>query len=92
MVAADGLAIVVGAVAGKHLPERAIQIGAAALFLLFGVFMLLENVFTGLPFWGVALGTATILAVVAVGLRALPERYRPAVLKPAPSEPAVPQP
>ncbi len=30
MVVADGLAILVGAVAGKHLPERLIQISAAA--------------------------------------------------------------
>ena len=30
MVAADALAILVGAVAGKHLPERTIQLGAAA--------------------------------------------------------------
>src|ERR1044071_3920773 len=35
MVVADGLAIVVGAVAGKHLPERTIQIAAAAPFLIF---------------------------------------------------------
>ncbi len=47
MVAADALAILVGAIAGKHLPERLIQIVAAALFLLFGVFMLLENIFPG---------------------------------------------
>ena len=40
MVAADALAIVVGAVLGKRLPERIIQIGAAALFLLFGAYML----------------------------------------------------
>lgn len=95
MVVADGLAIIVGAVAGKHLPERVIQIGAAALFLLFGVFMLLQNVFASMPFWAVALGTAAVLALFALGLRALPQRYRPAVLKPAPAddaEPAVAQP
>jgi Ca2+/H+ antiporter, TMEM165/GDT1 family len=37
MVVADGLAIIVGAVAGRRLPERAIQIGAAAVFILSGV-------------------------------------------------------
>ncbi|MFN0072896.1 MAG: TMEM165/GDT1 family protein [Chloroflexota bacterium] len=37
MVAADGLAIVVGAVAGRRLPERAIQLGAAAVFILSGI-------------------------------------------------------
>ncbi|MGK2904371.1 MAG: TMEM165/GDT1 family protein [Mycobacterium sp.] len=94
MVVADGLAIIVGAVAGKHLPERLIQIVAAALFLLFGVFMLLQNLFAGAPFFGIALATAAILGLVAVGLRYLPEKYRPAVLKPAPvdAEPAVAQP
>lgn len=95
MVVADGLAIIVGAVAGKHLPERVIQIGAAALFLLFGVFMLLQNVFASMPFWAVALATVAVLALFALGLRAMPQRYRPAVLKPAPAddaEPAVAQP
>ena len=42
MVAADALAIVVGAVLGKHLPERIIRIGAAALFFLFAGWLLLE--------------------------------------------------
>ena len=85
MVVADGLAIVVGAVAGKHLPERLIQIAAAALFLLFGVFMLLENVFATAPFWIIAVATAGLLALFGAGLYALPDRFRPAVLKPAPS-------
>ena len=49
MVAADALAIVVGAVAGKHLPERFIQLGAAALFLVFGVYMLVEGAFPTAP-------------------------------------------
>lgn len=87
MVVADGLAILVGAVAGKHLPERFIQITAAALFLLFGSYMLLENIFLTSPI--VLLG-AIALAVVAVSgaiLRALPERLRPAVFRPAASPP-----
>jgi Ca2+/H+ antiporter, TMEM165/GDT1 family len=33
MVVADGLAIVVGRVMGKRLPERAAKYGAAAIFL-----------------------------------------------------------
>ena len=36
MVAADALAIVVGAIAANNLPERFIQLIAAALFLAFG--------------------------------------------------------
>ena len=42
-VAAIGLAIVVGAVAGKHLPERLIRYGAAALFAVFGVIMIVQG-------------------------------------------------
>ena len=87
MVAADGLAIIVGAVAGKHLPERLIQITAAALFLLFGTYMLLENVFSTAPVVVIAPAAIAIVAVFAAALRMLPERLRPAVLKgePAPT-------
>ena len=85
MVAADGLAIVVGAVAGKHLPERLIQICAAALFLLFGAYMLLENVFPGMPVALIVSGALGTVAVVAAILRAMPERLRPPVLRTPPS-------
>ena len=44
MVAADALAIVVGAVLGKRLPARAIQIGAAVLFVVFGLALIVEGV------------------------------------------------
>ncbi|MEU3017233.1 MULTISPECIES: TMEM165/GDT1 family protein [unclassified Nocardiopsis] len=40
MVAADAIAIAIGAVLGKKLPERAIRIGAAVLFFVAGVAML----------------------------------------------------
>lgn len=87
MVVADGLAIIVGAVAGKHLPERLIQITAAALFLLFGAYMLLENIFpTASSVIVVGSAMAIVLAFAAV-LRILPERLRPAVLRPEPSSP-----
>ena len=43
MVAADALAIGVGAVLGKRLPEKTIKYGAAALFVIFGVWMILEG-------------------------------------------------
>lgn len=58
MVAADALAIVVGAVLGKHLPERVIQLAAATGFLVFGVLLLLEGLFPG--------GTAGPIAAAAV--------------------------
>lgn len=42
MVAADGLAIAVGALLGSRLPERAIAIGATILFFGFGAWLLAE--------------------------------------------------
>ncbi|MFC7743955.1 TMEM165/GDT1 family protein [Nocardiopsis composta] len=44
MVAADALAIWVGALLGKRLPERAVQIGAAVLFFLAGAVMTFQGV------------------------------------------------
>lgn len=43
MVAADAIAIAIGAVLGKKLPERAIQIGAAVLFFVAGAAMLAQG-------------------------------------------------
>lgn len=43
MVVADALAIVVGAVLGKHLPEKLIKYGAAAAFAVFGVLLVAEG-------------------------------------------------
>jgi putative Ca2+/H+ antiporter (TMEM165/GDT1 family) len=40
MVAADALAIAVGAMLGKHLPEKATKIGASVLFFAFGLWLL----------------------------------------------------
>lgn len=44
MVAADALAIGVGAVLGRRLPEKVIAYGAAALFALFGVVLIADGV------------------------------------------------
>ena len=44
MVAADALAIVVGRALGRNLPEKAIRIGASALFFLFGAWLLVEAI------------------------------------------------
>ncbi|HRW39171.1 MAG: TMEM165/GDT1 family protein [Acidimicrobiales bacterium] len=43
MVAADALAILVGAQLGKRLPERTIQVGAAASFVVFGLLLIVEG-------------------------------------------------
>jgi Ca2+/H+ antiporter, TMEM165/GDT1 family len=42
MVAADALAILVGRLLGRHLPEKAIKYGAAALFAIFGIWLIVE--------------------------------------------------
>ena len=43
MVAADAIAIVVGKQLGARLPERAVKIGAAVLFVAFGIFLIIEG-------------------------------------------------
>jgi putative Ca2+/H+ antiporter (TMEM165/GDT1 family) len=84
MVAADALAIVVGAIAGKHLPERFIQLTAAALFLAFGVGMLVNGSFPAAPVPVVAGSAVAVVALFAVVLRLLPIRLRPAVMRTQP--------
>lgn len=44
MVAADALAILVGAVMGARLPENAIRIGATISFLLFGIVLIVQGI------------------------------------------------
>jgi putative Ca2+/H+ antiporter (TMEM165/GDT1 family) len=84
MVAADALAILVGAIAGKHLPERLIQIVAAALFLVFGISMLVEGAFPALPVAVIAAIAVGAVLLLGAALHALPPRFRPAVLRRAP--------
>jgi Ca2+/H+ antiporter, TMEM165/GDT1 family len=85
MVVADGLAIVVGAVAGRHLPERLIQLSAAALFLFFGAYILLENIFAAVPAVVLVVSSVAFVALFAAVLRALPPRLRPAILRREPT-------
>jgi uncharacterized membrane protein len=62
MVISDGLAIIAGKMLGAKLPEKAIKIGASAIFFLFGMFSMFEG---GAKFplhiWGIAV---VIVAVV----------------------------
>ena len=44
MVAADALAILVGRLLGRRLPEKIIKYGAAALFAIFGVWLIVEAI------------------------------------------------
>lgn len=59
MVAADALAILLGAFLGKHLPERMVRVGAGVLFFVSGAWMLGEA--AGLP------AVASIMIALAVG-------------------------
>ena len=49
MVAADAVAIALGALLGKKLPEKAIRIGAAVLFFVAGAAMLTQGALAFLP-------------------------------------------
>ena len=42
MVLADGIAIIVGKMLGKQLPEKAVKYGAALLFFLSGLYIIYE--------------------------------------------------
>jgi len=42
MVIADGIAIIIGKVMGKNLPEKAIKYGATAVFIISGIYTLYE--------------------------------------------------
>jgi putative Ca2+/H+ antiporter (TMEM165/GDT1 family) len=44
MVAADALAILVGRFLGKRLPEKTIRYGAAALFAIFGIWLIIDAI------------------------------------------------
>jgi putative Ca2+/H+ antiporter (TMEM165/GDT1 family) len=44
MVAADAVAILAGRLLGRRLPERVIKYGAAALFGLFGLWLIVDGV------------------------------------------------
>ncbi len=43
MVAADALAIGLGALLGRKLPENVIKYGAAALFAIFGIILVIDG-------------------------------------------------
>ncbi len=67
MVAADALAIVVGAVLGKHMPERVIRYGAAVLFFVFGAMLFFEGL---MPGTAAPLIAAAVVLVVATSVLA----------------------
>ena len=85
MGAADALAIAVGSQLGRHLPERAIKVGASTLFLVFGAWLLVEALaqLGGVPVRDVVAGAfdhrlagwiALALGLLALGLGAAGRR------------------
>ncbi|MDF0532576.1 TMEM165/GDT1 family protein [Tsukamurella sp. 8F] len=76
MVLAGGMAIVVGALLGHRIPERALSIFATVLFFGFAVWMLVEAI-AGLETTGPVVATvAGTIAISAVGLWAVRRAYR----------------
>lgn len=73
MVLADGLAIAVGALLHRRLPERLLHAAASVLFLLFGLWLLFDAALGWRHVAVVVTGSVALLAVVvavAVPLRA----------------------
>ena len=87
MVLADGVAIAVGAVLHKRLPERILHRMAAALFLLFGLWMLFDG---ALGWRWLAIATTGSVAAVAVtaGVVGFLRRRHAPVVTVAPLEPS----
>ncbi|WP_092805500.1 TMEM165/GDT1 family protein [Rhodococcus globerulus] len=77
MVAADALAIIVGSVLGKHLPEGFIKIGAAVLFFVFGVWLLLEGIFPDSSAGIIGGGVVLAMSVVGALARMVWKRTHP---------------
>lgn len=77
MVASDGLAIIVGQILGKKLPERAIQIGAALIFFAFGIYSGIKAV-GELPRYGLVIAALLMLLMLAwYWLQILRDRRNP---------------
>lgn len=75
MVAADAVAIAVGRLLGKHLPERTVALFAAALFFGFAVWLLVDGLLgASLP---LLLGTLAAVAVLlAIGTVVIARTWR----------------
>ena len=67
MVAADALAVAVGRLLGKHLPERTIAVGAAVLFFVFAAWLLFEGL-TGASTLALALTLPAAVLITAIGV------------------------
>ncbi len=81
MVLADGVAIIVGRLLHKRLPERLLHNVAAVLFLLFGLWLLFDNAL-GWPGMGVASTSLVFIGVFVVTAVGVVRRRRARVETP----------
>jgi putative Ca2+/H+ antiporter (TMEM165/GDT1 family) len=86
MVLADGAAIAVGAVLHRRLPERFLHGLASVLFLLFGLWLLLDSALR-LPLVAVGATGAVAVAAITVGVVRFVRGRRSHTLTPEPAEP-----
>jgi Ca2+/H+ antiporter, TMEM165/GDT1 family len=86
MVLADGVAIAVGTVMHKRLPERFLHSLASVLFLLFGLWILFDSAL-GLR-WAALAATASVIVALAVASAVRIIRRRSAAAAPRPLEPS----
>jgi Ca2+/H+ antiporter, TMEM165/GDT1 family len=87
MVLADGVAIAAGAVLHRRLPERLLRRMAAVLFLLFGVWLLVDGAI-GWRWPAIAVTASVAALAVTMGAVGLVRRRRAGDASPAPHEPS----
>ena len=87
MLAADGVAIVVGRLLHKRLPERLLHYLASVLFLLFGVFMFVSGALE-LPEAAVVVTAATAVAASVVAAAAWVRHRRSGAQVPTSKDPS----
>lgn len=89
MVVSDGLAIAVGQLLGRRLPERAIKVGAAVMFFAFGAYGVVSGA-VGLPLYSWAIAVMVVAAFAWMYRLAQRKRYElPAVVPAEPERDAV---
>ncbi len=75
MVLADGVAIAVGRMMHRRLPERVLHVLASVLFLLFGLWILFNNAL-GWPVVAIIVTGGVVVVAVAAGITAMVRRRR----------------
>jgi Ca2+/H+ antiporter, TMEM165/GDT1 family len=86
MVLADGVAIAVGSVLHKRLPERFLHVMASLLFLLFGLWMLFDRAL-GWPWVAIGVTATVAAAALATGVARVVRRRRAATRDAASANP-----